>query len=133
MGPQNSGKNDNKEKDNDDPNILECHVVVENLASTSDNIIFLNSLCGDGKLKHIFKCKSKRCMLKDCFKTKDKVVSTSTKRVHDCVVPDGSTYIDCHASNVIYLITCNRCFLQYVGTAGVEGRASFTIMFVMCI
>lgn len=115
MGPQNSGKNDSKEKDNDDPNILECHVVVENLASTSDNIIFLNSLCGEGKLKHIFKCKSKRCMLKDCFKTKDKVVSTSTKRVHDCVVPDGSIYIDCHASNVIYLITCNRCFLQYVG------------------
>ena len=89
--------------------------MVENLASTSDNIFYLNSLCGEGNERHIFKCKSKRCMLKDNFRAKDKVVSVSTKRIYDCIVPDGTIYIDCHTSNVIYLITCNKCCLQYVG------------------
>ena len=29
----------------------------------------------------------------------------------------GSVYLNCH-SNVIYRITCSRCFLHYVGEAG---------------
>ena len=42
-------------------------------------------------------------------------MSSCTKRVVDCIVPPGSTYINCHSSNVVYLITCDNCFIQYVG------------------
>ena len=57
--------------------------------------------------------------------SKDKVVSTVTKRFYDCIVPSGITYIDCHSSNVIYLITCNKCFLQYVGETAQQLNARF--------
>ena len=33
----------------------------------------------------------------------------------DYVVPNWTTYIDCDSSNGKYLITCNRCFQQFVG------------------
>ena len=37
-----------------------------------------------------------------------------THRTYDCVTPSGTKYYDCHAKNVVYLITCDRCYLQYV-------------------
>ena len=49
------------------------------------------------------------------FVSRDKVISTSSNRIFDCVVPNGTTYIECNYSNVIYAITCNRCSLQCVG------------------
>ena len=30
-------------------------------------------------------------------------------------MPPGTVYLDCHARNVVYLIPCDRCGLQYVG------------------
>ena len=65
--------------------------------------------------KSFYKCKSKICKLEPNFVTSDKVISTPRKRMFDCVVPNWTTYIDCNSSNVIYLFTCDRCFLQYVG------------------
>lgn len=47
------------------------------------------------------------------FVTKDKVASTSTKIIFACVVPNGTTYVDCTSPNGICLITWNRCSLQY--------------------
>ena len=72
-------------------------------------------MCGDGSYIHIYKCKKKRCHLKNNFIARDKVLSTSTKRIFDCKVPNGTVYLDCHTANVVYLITCTRCWLQYVG------------------
>ena len=37
------------------------------------------------------------------------------KRMFYCVVLNGNTYIDCSSPNVIYLMTCNRCSLLFVG------------------
>ena len=65
------------------------------------------------------------CKLNPIFYARDKVVSTATKRIYDCKVPPGSIYIDCHCSNVIYLITCNKCFLQYVGETAQSLNARF--------
>ena len=31
------------------------------------------------------------------------------------ILPAGSTYVNDHSSKVVYLITCNKCKLQYVG------------------
>ena len=53
------------------------------------------------------------CKLKPNFVFRDQVISSSSKRILDCVVPNRITYIDHNSPNVIYLITCCRCFLQY--------------------
>ena len=75
---------------------------------------WVNRLCGNKSCKSIYKCKSKNCKLKSNFVSRDKLVSTSSKRIFDCVVPNETTYIDCNSPSVIYLMTCNRCSLPYV-------------------
>ena len=70
---------------------------------------------GDGSLCKIFRCGAKRCQFQHKFSPQDRVLSTATKRVYNCIVPPGSTYINGHSSNVVYLITCDKCKLQYVG------------------
>ena len=47
--------------------------------------------------------------------TKDHFVSSSTHRVYEATIPDDITSINCNCTNVIYLITCRKCRLQYVG------------------
>jgi hypothetical protein len=50
--------------------------------------------CGDGKAKGIHKCKSKKCKLRDNFCPSNRVVSSSTKRVYDVIVPPGSSKLN---------------------------------------
>jgi len=40
--------------------------------------------------------------------------STVTQRTFD-IISNDTQHLDCSCSNIIYLITCNRCKLQYVG------------------
>ena len=85
----------------------------------------MQKLCGDGQDKHVFVCKSTRCKLRDQFLAKDRVVSSCTKRIYDCITPPASVYIDCNSPNVIYLITCSNCKLQYVGETVQKLNARF--------
>ena len=64
----------------------------------NNNVDDLTNL-GDGYLYHTFR----------------NILSTTTDRLNKCIVPAGSTYINDHSSKVVYLITCNKCKLQYVG------------------
>ena len=75
----------------------------------------LNKLCGNGPCKSSYKWKSKICKLKPNFVSRDKIISTSSKKIFDYVVPKKTTYTDCNSPNVIYWITCNRRTLQYGG------------------
>lgn len=43
------------------------------------------------------------------------MLSTTTNRLHKITVPAGSTYVNDRFSNVVYLITCDKCKLQYIG------------------
>ena len=47
--------------------------------------------------------------------SRDKVVKTSNKSIFDFGVPNAATYINCYSPNMIYLDTCSRPSLQYVG------------------
>ena len=69
---------------------------------------------GDGDKLKIFKCKSTRCGLKNQFIARDKTISTCSKRIYDCITLPGTIYVDCHSANLIYLLTCCTCGLQYV-------------------
>ena len=42
-------------------------------------------------------------------------LSTTTNRLYKCIVRAGSTYVNDHSSNMVYLITCNKYKLQNVG------------------
>ena len=54
------------------------------------------------------------------------MLSTTTNRLHKITVPAGSTYVNDHSSNVVYLITCNKCKLQYVGETSQNPNKRFT-------
>ena len=43
------------------------------------------------------------------------ILSTITNRIYKYIFSAGSTYVNDHSSNVVYLITCNKYKLQYVG------------------
>ena len=59
--------------------------------------------------------KSNGCCLCDIFSHKDKFVSTSTHRIHNSIIPANTKSLNCNVTNLIYLITCRNCKLQYVG------------------
>ena len=63
---------------------------------------------GDGSLSLIFRCGSKRCQFQNKFVPVNNILSTTTNRLYKCIVPAGSTYVNDHSSNVVYLITCNK-------------------------
>ena len=111
-----SGKRNTVNKNiNNNIDLKSCSVNLHDIASHVNSVNDLKKLCGNGKAKCIYKCKLKRCQMKNIFAAQDKVLSTCSKRIYDCIVPPGTVYIDCHTANVIYLITCSRCQLQYVG------------------
>lgn len=104
----------------------QCSVVLQDVLKNKEHSVsYLNDL-GNGSKVKIFKCKSARCGLKSHFLARDKSISSCTKRTYDCITPPGTVYIDCHSTNVIYLITCSTCGLQYVGETAQQLNARFT-------
>ena len=114
-----------KDNNNKDIQLKKCHVVLNDICSTNNKLSDLQKLCGNGKEKQLFVCSSTRCKLKQQFLARDRAVSSCTKRIYDCITPPGSIYIDCNFPNVIYLITCNKCSLQYVGETVCKLNARF--------
>ena len=78
--------------------------------NSNNNVDGFNNL-GRGSLSHIFRCGSKHCQFENKFVPVNNILSTTTNRLYKCIVPAGSTYIIDHSSNVVYLITCNKCKL----------------------
>ena len=66
---------------------------------------------GDGSLSLIFRCGSKRSQFQNKFVPVNNISSTTTNRLYKCIVPADSTYVNDHSSNVVNLITCNKCKL----------------------
>ena len=66
---------------------------------------------GNGSLKNLYKYKSKIGKSKVNFVNKVQALRSASRRYYDGIVPAGTVYVDCHNSNVIYLITCNKFFM----------------------
>ena len=47
------------------------------------------------------------------FVNRNQALSSEIKRVYDCIVPAAAIYVDCHSSNIIYLIACNKYHMNY--------------------
>lgn len=78
---------------------------------------------GNGESINVSKCTSKKCK-EFCprFLPSDRVYSFSLDRYFECVNKEFPKVVNCKSQNVIYLITCTKCFLQYVGeTSSIVG------------
>ena len=58
------------------------------------------------------------------FKPSDKMASSVANQFHVYLIPAGTTFLACHISSVIYLITCLICHLQYVTVQKVNERCN---------
>ena len=100
---------------NQDPDRYRANSIHDRNNNNSNNIVDDHTNLRDGCLYYIFRCGSKRCEFQNKFVPVNNVLSTTTNRLYKCIVPAGSTYVNDHSANVVYLITCNKCKLQYVG------------------
>ena len=100
---------------NSDPDCYRSNSIHDSNNNNSYNNVDSFNNFGDGSLSHIFRCGSKHCQFQNKFVLVNNILSTTTNRLFKCIVPIGSTYVNDHPSNVVYLITCNKCKLQYVG------------------
>ena len=86
------------------------------IKSPSTTVEDLEDKCGDGDHTKIRKHESKHnCKMCHILSTKDHFVSSSTHRIYKTIIPSKLNHVDCNTSNLIYLITCRKCSLQYVG------------------
>jgi hypothetical protein len=86
-----------------------------NFRPTSD-LSDINMNLGDGSGTNIRICKSTRnCKSCNNLIPTDLISSTVTHRTYNIKNNDPPNYCDCSSSNLIYLLTCNNCCLQYVG------------------
>ena len=66
---------------------------------------------GNESLKNIYKYKSKTGKLKVNSVNRVQALRSASRTYYDYIVPAGTVYVDCHNSNVIYLITSNKFFM----------------------
>ena len=89
----------------------------------STSVESLENMCGSGNHTKIKRHASgDGCGICHQLSIKDQIVSSSTHRIHKSVIPDDIVHCGCNSSNVIYLLTCRKCGLQYVGETAQELR-----------
>ena len=92
---------------------------------SSTSVEFLFSACGDGGSTKFKKCHSNKCILANYFfKPTDKIVSSVTHRTYSSKNYEKS-YVTCSSSNIICLIICSNCFMQYVGETAQQLNIKF--------
>ena len=83
----NSNNNSNNNNNSNDNNISNCFFILDYICSHANSITNLNKLCVNES------CKSKICKLV----SRNKTINTSSKRVFDCVLPNGKAFVDCNS------------------------------------
>ena len=63
---------------------------------------------------NILKCKSKRCLTCPKLKVNKTFESNITQKTYQIINHSRKT-ISCHTQNLVYLLTCDTCNIQYVG------------------
>ena len=89
------------------------------------SVEFLFSACGDEVSTKFKKCNSNKCLVvNSLFKRTDKIFSSVTHRTYSFINYEKS-YVTCNYSNLIFLITCSNCFVQYVRETAQEVNVKF--------
>ena len=94
-------------------NVLLCRR--ELAGSSFRSVEFLFNACGNGVSTKFEKGSSNKCILANSFfQTTDKIVSSVTHRTYSCTDYEKS-YVTYNSPNIMYIITCSYCFMQYFG------------------
>ncbi len=88
--------------------------ILRTVKCPSTSVESLENQCGNGAGTKIHTC-ANSCHLCFTLSNKNRFVSTSTHRIYNSIIPEEIEFLDCKTTNVIYLITCKKCKLQYVG------------------
>ena len=88
-------------------------VQMDNILKPFNSTSALFDCLGDGSSLKIAKCTHPYCLLP--LVPRDLACSSVTNRLYKCIVPPGNTELSCSSTNLIYLLTCDNCRLQYVG------------------
>ena len=62
----------------------------------------------------LHKCSDRRCKTCPSLSTSKKFTSNVTNKSYTIVNPTGVD-LNCHSPNIIYLLSCNTCNIQYIG------------------
>ena len=93
-----------------------CVVNMPKLSLPMNSLTYEQRNIGDGTSINVNKCLKTKCT-EFCrrFLPACRVFGTSTGRYLDCKNEDFPREISCNSVNVVYVITCSTCYLQYVG------------------
>ena len=89
--------------------------VIVNLGEGSTSFIVARGQSPDYS---ITKCRDKRCFTCRNLNTNKSFESNTTKRRYEVINPTNEN-LTCHSQNVIYLLTCLCCNIQYVGETAI--------------
>jgi len=98
-------------------------VQMDNILKPFNSTSALFDCLGDGKSLKISKCTHPCCQLP--LVPRDLACSSVTNRLYKCIVPPGNMGVNCASTNLIYLLTCDNCRLQYVGETVCTVRQRF--------
>lgn len=102
--------------------------VKDAIKSPSTTVENLETKCGDGLHTKIKNHQSKHhCKMCHVLSTKDHFFSSCTHRIYKSEIPSNIDKINCNTGNLIYLITCQKCSLQYVGETCLKLRERFNL------
>ena len=82
------------------PRYSNFFVFLDDISSRIKGIANLNKLFCTGPCKSIYNVNKVFVNCKSNFVSPSRVISTSTKRIFDCLVSNGTTYTGCNYSNV---------------------------------
>ena len=85
-------------------NLKPCTVHLQNCLSRNTQRKLKIQICG-----------SRRCETCPILKTQSKFLSSFTKKEYQVSSSDAVSFLSCKSRNVIYLLSCQKCGLQYVG------------------
>ena len=63
-------------------------------------------------------CKDKRCLTCKTFNISKEIISNTTHRKYEAINHTGEN-LNCHSQNIIYVLTCLSCNIQYVGETAI--------------
>ena len=106
---------DNKTIKENNSNMSLPKQILNTVKCPSTTFESLQNLCKKNKRCKIKKHGAKKCKMCPKLILLDEFVSSSTHRIYKSIIPECEKIINCKSSNLIYLITCSKCGLQYVG------------------
>lgn len=88
---------------------------LNNISLNFECTVKLDDAVKSKPLVKFIKCGSRQCKLCDHFLQSNIIHGSGIDRKYESVVPKNIYVVDCSTVNCVYMITCNKCSMQYTG------------------